>query len=116
MSTIPVLQMKRLLSPLDAAVKEAAAKLLTLQMTHISGEADEVDAQNLVMDLEAIWSIIDPMIEAVGNYAASNFNGIDKSQFTSQLQGALEGNATHEILSAGEKIVADRREEMAEAV
>lgn len=102
--------LKRSASPLDQVVQEAARKLLCLRMTNIFGEADEHDAKNLVSDLEAIWEIVDPMIASIGDYAAQNFNGIDRGLFVDQLQEALVGNATHTIESAGERIKEDRME------
>jgi hypothetical protein len=96
-------------SPLDAIVHEAARKMLGLRMTKIAGAADRHDADNLRADLEAIWSIVDPIIEAVGQYASEHFE-IDVSQFNGQLRSALEGNATYEIEKAADKLLDDRRE------
>mgnify|MGYP001598898460 CR=1 FL=1 len=82
-------------------------------MTNIFGEADEHDAKNLTYNLCEIWEIIDPMLEAIGDYAGENFNGIDRSLFKNVLRDALVGNATYEIESAGERIVEARREDAA---
>ncbi len=100
-------------SPLDLVVADAARKLLNLRMTNIFGEADEHDAKNLTYNLCEIWEIIDPMLEAIGDYAGENFNGIDRSLFKNVLRDALVGNATYEIESAGERIVEARREDAA---
>lgn len=93
-------------SPLNAVVHEAARKLLNLQMTRIVGAGDKHDAKNLIADLEAVASIIDPVVLAIGLYAKENLGITDKAikdNFTDQLRGALEGNATFNIEEAGDQ-------------
>lgn len=93
-------------SPLDAVVANAARKLLMLRMTNIRGAGDKHDANNLIADLEAVASIIDPVVLAIGMYAKENLGLTDKAikgNFTDQLRGALEGNATFNIEEAGDQ-------------
>lgn len=93
-----------LVSPMDAVVKKAAAQLNTLIMHRIAGsEMDKGDAQALVSDLLALARIVDPIVKAIGDYAAQYArSNIDQSLFTDQLLGALEGNATFVICEAVE--------------
>ena len=102
-------------SPLDAVVHEAGRKLLSLRMTRIVAQyADEVDAQNIAADLDALCSIIDPVIKAIGEYAADHLSiGADvvKTHFTDQLRDTLEGNAAWVVLEAGAKLVRERHED-----
>lgn len=95
---------------LTAAVHDAAIKLGNLRVTNIVGEADDQDAESLIDDLEAIWQIVDSLIEKIGAYAADNLHGIDIALFRDQLRGALEGNATFNLHEAAERIREDRRE------
>ena len=101
-------------SPLDQIVHDAARKLLTLRMTRIIYAADRADADNLRADLEALWTILDPVILAIGEYAAEHFhiapNDI-KDCFADQIRGALEGNATHVLDMAGERAMEDLYED-----
>lgn len=98
-------------SPLDAPIHEAARKLLNLRMTRITGNcSDKSDADSLRDDLEALWTILDPMILAVGQYASAHFriSAADlKSCFTDQVRGALEGNATFVLEQAGDAAQAE---------
>jgi len=99
-------------SPLNAAVQEAGRKLQALHMTDIRGCADKVDTANLIDDLDAICRIVDPLIEAIGDYAHETI-GVPVSaleRFKDQLRGALEGNATFAIEEAGEQAAAYLRE------
>ncbi len=97
-------------NPLTLAVHAAARKLLTLQMTDIRGEPTKADALALIDDLRVIWETVDPLIEAVGRYAQSNFglSERDMADFRGQLQGALEGNATFRIEDAIDAMTEDR--------
>ena len=97
-------------SPLDAIVHDAARKLLSLRMTRIVGQPDKTDADNLRSDLEALWTILDPVILAVGEFARENLPINDKAvkeYFTDQLRGALEGNATFALDEAGNELERD---------
>jgi hypothetical protein len=91
----------------EAAVRTAAVQLAGLRPTRIVGEADAADARNLIDDLAALWGIVDPVVAAVGACAAENFSGIDRTLFTDQLRGALEGNATFALEEAARRIEAD---------
>lgn len=88
------------LHPVRKACIEAAVKLVALQFKPIVGEPDMSDAKALQQDLDAIASIVDPIILAVGHYAKSNFGRIDLDLFTDQLRRALDGEATYEIEQA----------------
>lgn len=97
---------------LTAIVQEAGRKLGNLQMTRIVGQPDMADARNLVSDIEALWQIVDPVIEAIGEYAHSNFSmpADDRDLFRDQLRGALEGNATHVITAAAHELISSYRD------
>jgi hypothetical protein len=96
--------------PVAKAAQQAAAKLLGIQWHTIYGEARPGDANALIKDLEVIYRIIDPLVLAVGDYASSNFNGVDLTLFEGQLEGALEGRATWTLTDAGERLDEERRE------
>jgi hypothetical protein len=96
--------------PVAKAAQQAAAKLLGIQWHTIRGEARPDDAVALVRDLEMLCRIVDPIVAAFGEYAQSEFGGIDLTLFTDQLDKALQGNATYEIESAGEQLAEDMRE------
>lgn len=100
-------------SPLDTVVHNAGRQLLALQMTRLTNYPDLDDAKALNDDMDALCTIIDPVIEAIGDYASSHFNGIDLSLFRSQLRGALEGMAMFTIESVGEWVEEDRAYEAA---
>src|SRR5262245_24393213 len=101
--------------PVRKACLAAAVKLVSLLPTRIVGEPDMADARALIDDLDAICSIVDPMVAAIGHYAESNFGQLDQSLFTDQLHGALDGNATFEIEQAARRHIGDRAEGAAEA-
>lgn len=94
---------------LTAAKDDVLIKLSNLRLHNIVGEGDDQDAERLIDDLEAIWQIVDPLIEKIGQYAADNFHGVDAALFRNQLRGALEGNATFNLHEAAERIREDRR-------
>lgn len=94
-------------SPLDRAVKDAAMKLLGLQMTRIVGEADKADADALHDDLQALARILDPIFVAFGDYAAESFCNIDKSDFADVVFTAIDGFAAYQITQAGEALQED---------
>ena len=77
-----------------------------------SGMATPADAVALRDDLLVIARRgVDPLIEALGEHAASNFNGIDVALFKAQLEGALDGNATYELDTASEHLAIDQAED-----
>ena len=92
-------------SPLDEIVHKAGKSLQDLRMTKLYAAytPDREDAKALVDDLLAIARIIDPVILAIGDYAAEHYRGIDLVLFEDQLLNALSGNATFEIESAVER-------------
>ena len=98
-------------NPLDVVVHNCGRKLLTLQMTRLVGEPDKGDAQDLTRDLLDIGRMVDEMILAIGRHAQSHFGrAVDLKQFTDQLRGALEGNATFTICEAVEIMDEERAE------
>src|SRR5262245_50408943 len=103
------------LHPVRRACIEAALKLNALQPTRIVGEPDMDDAKALVGDIEALWAIIDPIMQSVGEYAEQHFGPLDMTLFTDCLRCATEGQATFEIESAAEAMISDRHEGAAES-
>lgn len=100
--------------PLELACKQAATKLLALRFSTIRGEADKADADNLIQDCEALWQIVDPVVQALGEYAMEHFGITDKQMkglHVDQLRGALEGNLTHCIEAAAEERARELHEE-----
>ena len=88
------------LAPIYRAQAEAAAKLAKTRLHRVHGEACADDAHALIEDLQALWTIVDPLVDAVGLEAAQNFPGIERGHFQHQLREALEGNATYAIETA----------------
>jgi len=86
--------------PVRVALRDAGMKLACLIPHAIVGDPTMADAKALQQDLDAIAAIVDPVVNAVGRYAQSNFGRIDLSLFTDQLRDALDGNATFEIEQA----------------
>lgn len=79
----------------------SAANLSGLELHRVVGEATMADAENYIAELEVIARrVADPLIEAIGREAQSDFHGIDLSLFQNQLLSALQGNATYEIENA----------------
>ena len=102
-------------SPLDAVVHEAGSKLLSLRMTRIVAQyADEVDAQNIAADLDALCRIFDDAIRKIGEYADYHLSmggDVVKEHFTDQCLNTLDGNAIFHVLEAGAKLVRERHED-----
>lgn len=103
---------------LTTIVHAAGRKLQNLQMAdEVNGDPRMLDALALVDDLRIIWEIIDPVIEAIGQQARSNF-GISasdvKDYFTDQLRRQLEGNATFCIQDAVDTIIQSRADDEAD--
>src|SRR5215470_12913371 len=94
--------------PVRAALSVAVVKLAGLRPARIVGEPELADARNLIDDLQAVASIVDPIIVAIGDYAEANFGRLDASLFKDQLRGALEGNATFEIEQVARRLIANR--------
>lgn len=92
------------MTPLEAALKLAAERCAGIIPHKIVGDATPEDFEALVKDLEVLCRrIVDPIIEAYGQYAALNARcTIDQSLFAGQLWSALEGNATYELETAAE--------------
>jgi hypothetical protein len=100
--------------PVQQAVNAAIARLAGFRPTRIVGEPDTNDALGLVDDLDTICAIVDPIIAAIGDYAAENFHGIDRALFRDQLRAALDGNATFDIEAAGRTAMVSRADAEAE--
>lgn len=92
-------------SPLNAIVHDAGRKMQTLQMARIVPGLypEKSDADALIADLEALWQIWDPVIQAIGEYAAQTI-GVSqrdvKEHFTDVVRNALDGNATYDLEAA----------------
>ena len=89
--------------PVLRAVQAAIARLAAFRPTRIVGEPDQADAQALADDLLVIAAIVDPIIAAIGDYAGSTIGLAPadvERDFSDQLRGALEGNATYTITAA----------------
>jgi len=100
--------------PVQRAINAAIARLAGFRPTRIVGEPDMNDAHGLVDDLDALCAIVDPIVAAIGDYAAENFHGIDRALFRDQLRGALDGNATFDIESAARSATVNRVQAEAE--
>lgn len=97
--------------PVEAAAALAAQKLLTLKFSKVVGEPDMTDAKNIVSDIEALWTVLDPLIEAMGDYAMNQLGISDKAMdgcHRNQVRGALEGNLTFLCEEAVRQDIADR--------
>jgi len=94
--------------PVQHALNAAIARLAGFRPTRIVGEPDMDDAHGLIDDLDIICGIVDPIIAAIGDYAAENFYGVDRELFRDQLRGALDGNATFDIESAARTALVNR--------
>ena len=97
------------ITDIERAQASAAAKLVGVTFHKIGvSHPDDKDARAVRADLEHIWTAVDPLILAVGVELAMNFAGVDLAAFTSPVQGALEGNATHECDRAEARAIEDR--------
>ena len=95
---------------LQRAQMRAAAGLLGIVLHRTIGQPEPDDARALVKDLFDLASFIDPLIEALGEEAQSQFGGIDLKLFRNQLRDALDGNATYELEAAAERMAEDQAE------
>ena len=89
--------------PVSTAIAAAIGKLAAFRPTRIVGEPDQADAHGLADDLLTLAAVVDPIIEAIGDYAQSAL-GVPATDvqryFRDQLRGALDGNATWCITQA----------------
>jgi hypothetical protein len=87
--------------PVRVAIVTAVGLLASFRPTRIVGEPDRADAHGLADDLLVIAAIVDPVVQAIGDYAQSTL-GVSAADvdryFANQLRGALEGNATYCII------------------
>jgi hypothetical protein len=88
----------------------AVCCLAGMRLHRVVGSADADDVRHVRDDLQALWSAIDPLIEAIGLNAAREFNGVDKSLFRRQLEQALDGNATGNLDAIAELMMAEQRD------
>jgi hypothetical protein len=110
-------------NPQPHAVKEAKAaiiaRLSAWTPATVVGEPDANDGRALNDDLQFIWSAVDPLVRAVGEYAQQTL-GLSRATverfFTDRVRGALEGEATYEITAAVNDRLARARDEEAEMV
>ena len=111
---IPAPPLAQFAHPVQHAINAAITRLAGFRPTRIVGEPDMNDALALVDDLDTLCAIVDPIIAAIGDYAAENFHGIDRTLFRDQLRGALDGNATFDIEAAGRTAIVNRTDAEAE--
>ncbi len=93
----------------NAAIMTAIKGLANFSPTRIVGEPDAADAENLKFNLLELAEIIDPLVQAIGEYAHHHF-GIqpaDQPLFKDLLRDGLDGNATYVL----QKIADDYRAE-----
>jgi hypothetical protein len=119
----PAADIEGLINPRPHAVKQAKAaaiaRLIAWTPATVVGEPDANDGQALNGDLQFIWSAVDPLIRAVGEYAQETL-GLSRATverfFTDRVRGALEGEATYEITAAINDRLAHQQDEEAEMV
>lgn len=90
-----------------AAQGRALAGLAGLRLHRIIGIADAADALTLKDDLEALWRVLDPLVNALGAHAFENLRGVDPALFSDPLRSALEGNATFNLTEVADDIAAE---------
>lgn len=91
---------------IERAVMDAMRGLARFSPTRVIGAPDAADAENLRSDLLDLCDVVDPLVRAIGDYAARQF-GMSTSEhdlFNNQLRGALEGNATHVLDSIADRL------------
>lgn len=91
---------------IERAQMRAIAGLAALAFHEIPNCPCGSDARALRDDLEGLWEVVDPLIEAIGNVAISEL-GVHRSnwrEFNRQLQSALEGNATYVLESLADEM------------
>jgi hypothetical protein len=92
-------------SNLQVAHTQLIARLLSLRVPRIVGEADGPDVRALSDLVVEVADAVDVYLEAIGREAGSHSpSGIDRSLFRKVLFGALEGNALHELHRIADEI------------
>lgn len=89
---------------------EASGGLAGMTLHRIHGQAGVDDADALRADLEIIARKVDPLIAEVGAITASEFNKIDRTQFTDVLANAIADGPVPELTLASERAAQDRAE------
>jgi hypothetical protein len=103
------------LPPVQMAQLKAASFFCGVKLHTIHGQATADDAVAVQVDLQHIAKLaVDPLVEAIGREARSNFNGIDETLFAEQLFGAIDGNALHCLEEAAEDLKSSRDDTMAD--
>jgi hypothetical protein len=92
------------ISDLDKAHAEALHSLSMLKLHKIVGQPDAADLLAVRDDLIQIAGIVDKLILAVGDEAASASNKVDLTLFEDQVIGAVDGNAAYSLTEAAEEI------------
>ena len=119
----PAVDIEGRINPRPHAVKQAKAaaiaRLIAWTPATVVGDPDAHDGQALNDDLQFIWSAVDPLVRAVGEYAQETL-GISGATverfFTDRVRGALEGEATYEITTAVNDRLSHQRDTEAEMV
>lgn len=93
----------------ERAIMDAMRGLARFSPTKVIGSADAADAENLKSDLLGLCDVVDPLVKAIGAYAAHHFkiDPRDLQLFDGQLRGALEGNAAFVLQSIADARYAD---------
>lgn len=98
------------------AQSRAASNLAGMQLHNVVGEPVALDAKYFRNDIEDIAEqVVNPLIEAIGIEARSSICGsIDLAQFQNTLSDSIDGNATHELSEAANRIDEARDETRAD--
>jgi hypothetical protein len=91
-------------TPVDEALKMAAAQLAQVRFTQLTAPPERDDMLEVIADITAIAKIFDGVIRGIGDYAGEYFDLTigQKLLFHGVVQGALEGRAIHAIEAAFE--------------
>lgn len=91
---------------IERAIMDAMRGLARFSPTRVIGAPDAADAENLRSDLLDLCDVVDPLVKAIGDYAAHQFgmSAKDHELFHNQLRGALEGNAAHVLQEIADRL------------
>ena len=100
-------------SPLRAVYAKAAEQLLSLAEKPLTLRLvpNAGDVERTHFEMQKLWAVIDPVIAALGNYAADHFGISEKvvqEHFHHVLEKAMDGNSTYVIEAAYNDAVEDR--------
>jgi hypothetical protein len=98
------------LPPLYRAHAEAIAKLCSMHLARIIGQAEPADFHSLKGSVEDVAKATDKLLLAIGEEAAAGSRDIDLTLFDDQFWRAVEGNATSDLEHAAERMEEERAE------